>query len=44
MNKVNTGIKTLFSSSSEKELYEKPDTFWSEFPSFNHNNDIFDRK
>ena len=32
----------FFSGSSEKELYETLDTFWSEYKKFNHNNDPFD--
>ena len=39
---VNTVIKSLFSGSTEKELHETLDTFWSEHTNFNHNNDRFD--
>ena len=36
---VNTVIKSLFSGSTEKELHETLDTFWSEYTNFNNNND-----
>ena len=39
---VNNVIKTLFAVSTEKELHESLDTFWSEYNSFNHKNDPFD--
>ena len=39
---VNTVIKILFSGSTEKELHETIDTFWSEYTNFIHNNDPFD--
>ena len=42
MIKDNTIIKTLFSGSPDKELYETLDTFWSEYTKFNHKNDPFD--
>ena len=42
MNQVNNVIKTLFSGSSEKELHEIFDTFWSKYKKFNHKNDPFE--
>ena len=35
-------IKSLFAGSTEKELHESIDTFWSEYTLFNHKNDTFD--
>ena len=39
---VNNVIKSLFSGSTEKELHESLDMFWSEYTNFNQNNDPFD--
>ena len=39
---VNNVINTLFARSSEKDLYEILDTFWSEYTKSNHKNDTFD--
>ena len=39
---VNNVIKTLFAGSTEKELHEVLDKFWSEYTLFNHKNDPFD--
>ena len=39
---VNNVIKMLFAVSTEKELHESLDTFWSEYTLFNHKNDPFD--
>ena len=39
---VNSVIKSLFAGSTEKQLYETLDTFWSEYKNFNHNNDPFE--
>ena len=39
---VNTVINSLFIGSTEKELYETLDTFWSKYTNFNHKNDPFD--
>ena len=39
---VNNVIKTFFDRSTEKELHETLDTFWSEYTNFNQNNDPFD--
>ena len=39
---VNNVIKSLFSWSTEKELHETLDTFWSKYTNFNHKNDHFD--
>ena len=41
-NQVNIAINTLFDDSSEKELHETLDAFWSEYTNFNHNIDHFD--
>ena len=41
---VNTVIKSLFSGSTEKELNETLDTFWSKYKNFNHKSDPFDSK
>ena len=38
---VNNVIKSLFSGSTEKELHEALDTFWSEYTLLNHKNDTF---
>ena len=35
---VNTVINILFAGSTEKELHETFDTFWSEYTKLNHNN------
>ena len=43
-NLLNTVIKTLFVDSSEKELHENLDTFWSEYNYLNNKNDTFDSK
>ena len=40
---VNNVIKNLFAGSTEKELHGALDTVWSEYNSFNNNNDPFDR-
>ena len=34
--------RPCFSGSSEKELHETLDTFWSEYTKFKYNNDHFD--
>ena len=39
---VNTVIKSLFAGSTEKELHETLDTFWSKYTNFIHNNDPFE--
>ena len=39
---VNNVIKSLFAGSTEKELHESLDTFWSEYTLFNHKNGTFD--
>ena len=39
---MNTVIKILFAGSSEKELHEIIDAFWSKYTNSNHNNDPFD--
>ena len=39
---VNDVIKTLFSGSTEKELYGTLDKFWSKYEHFNQKNDPFD--
>ena len=39
---MNNVIKSLFAESTEKELHESLDTFWSEYNLFNHKNDPFD--
>ena len=39
---VNNIIKSLFDGSTEKQLHETLDTFWSEYKNFNNNNDTFD--
>ena len=40
---MNTVIKNLFSGSTEKELHETLDAFWSKYTNFNNNNnDPFD--
>ena len=39
---MNNAIKTLLSYSSEKELHETLDTFWSEYTNFNKNIDPLD--
>ena len=39
---VNTVVKSLLSGSTEKELHETLNTFWSEYKKFNHYNDTFD--
>ena len=39
---VNNVIKSFFSGSTEKELHESLDTFWSKYKIFNKNNDPFD--
>ena len=41
---VNTVIKSLFAGSTEKELNENINTFWSEYKNFNHKSDPFDSK
>ena len=41
-NQVNTVIKTLFATLSEKEFHETFDNFWSECKHFNNKNDLFD--
>ena len=38
---MNTVIKSLFAGSTEKELHETLDTFWSEYKNFNNKNDPF---
>ena len=38
---MNTVIKNLFSGSTEKELHETLDAFWSKYTNFNHKNDHF---
>ena len=40
---VNNVIKTFFDGSTEKELHENIDTFWSEYKNFNQKIDPFDR-
>ena len=39
---VNNVIKSLFAGSTEKEVHESLDRFWSEYTLFNHINDPFD--
>ena len=39
---VNNVIKSFFFVSTEKDLHEALDTFWSEYTLFNHKNDPFD--
>ena len=39
---VNTVIKSLFSGSTEKELYENLDKLWSNYITLNNKNDPFD--
>ena len=39
---MNNVIITLFSVSTEKELHETLDTFWSEYTNYNKKNDPFD--
>ena len=39
---MNTVINTLFSDSSEIELHETLDTFWSKYTNFNHKIDPFE--
>ena len=41
MNQLNTVIKTLFDGSSDKELHETLNTFWSEYTKSNNKNDPF---
>ena len=38
---VNNFIKTLHHGSSEKDINETINTFWSEYTKFNHKNDPF---
>ena len=42
ITQVNNVIKNFYAGSSEKELDETLDTFWSEYTKFNNNNDHFD--
>ena len=39
---MNIVIKSLFVVSTEKELHETLDAFWSEYTNFSHKNDTFD--
>ena len=39
---VNNAFKSLFCATTEKELHESLDTFWSEYTNFNPNNYHFD--
>ena len=39
---MNTVIKSFFDGSTDKELHETIDTFWSAYTNFNHKNDPFD--
>ena len=39
---VNNVVKTLFAGSTENDLHETLDMFWSKYKNFNNKNDNFD--